>query len=575
MVSLLLRLTFILLVVLSPAVRAQQFRVDTLARSPQMQFPTSIAFVPRGDGAFFFGEKNSGRVRVYQGGIRPDPFVTLPVDDEGEQGLLGVAIHPQYPDSPYVYVYYVRAVDRANVLERYEDQKGVGTSPLQMLFIPRRDEATGNNGGKMAFGPDEKLYVAVGDHGVRPSNAQDTLGGRNLRGKILRLNPDGSIPTDNILPLRYFWALGVRDPGGLTFDPSTQDLIMTEGGTLHQNEIITVPPGSNLGWPARRVSLTGDHAPPKILYGFGRGEQPALTGVAVYRGDAFPGLRGSVLITGNAIPALWAGRLNPLTDSLEIEPVYRSNTGFADVQVGPDGLIYLAVGPYLGSRILRLSPIPPAFLGDPPGQATQGSEYTYAPSWSGTFPDLEVLTAPAGMTLDSATGTLRWTPTNAQALEGYHPVVLRAKNGAGWTDRRFSIAVHNVNDPPSPFRLAAPANGSELRFLGEDPTVTFSWTRTGDPDGDSLRYLLELDTVSTFDSPVRIEVKTGNVDSARIKLPALSRAYLWRVTASDGLLSTANSPGPGPPQRRRFAISCAGKGATPRDGARAELSQSL
>ncbi len=544
MVSLLLRLTFILLVVLSPAARSQQFRVDTLARSPQMQFPTSIAFVPLGDGAFFFGEKNSGRVRVYQGWLRPEPFVTVPVDDEGEQGLLGIAIHPQYPDSPYVYVYYVRAVDRASVLERYEDQKGVGAAPLQMLFIPRRDEATGNNGGKMAFGPDGKLYIAVGDHGIRPSNAQDTLGGRNLRGKILRLNPDGSIPSDNVLPQRYFWALGLRDPGGLAFDPSTQGLYVTEGGTQHQNEIISVPRGANLGWPTRRISLPGEHSASKILYGFGRGEQPALTGVAMYRGDAFPRLRGSVLFAGNAIPTLWAGRLNPQSDSLEIEPLYRSNTGFADVQVGPDGLIYLAVGPYLGSRILRLSPIPPAFLGDPPEHATQGVEYTYRPAWSGTIPDLEALTAPAGMTLDTASGTLRWTPTNAQALEEFHSVVLRAKNGAGWTDRRFTVAVLNINDPPLPFPLTAPANGSELRFLGEDPVVTFSWSHTVDPDGDSLRCLLELDTVSTFDSPARIEVKTGNVDSARVKLPVASRAYLWRVTVSDGLLSTLNSPGP-------------------------------
>jgi glucose/arabinose dehydrogenase len=544
MVSLLLRRTFILLVVLSPAVRSQQFRVDTLARSPQMQFPTSIAFVPRGDGAFFFGEKNSGRVRVFQGWLRPEPFVTVPVDDEGEQGLLGIAIHPQYPDSPYVYVYYVRAVDRASVLERYEDQKGVGAAPLPMLFIPRRDEATGNNGGKMAFGSDGKLYVAVGDHGLRPSNAQDTLGGRNLRGKILRLNPDGSIPSDNVLPLRYFWALGLRDPGGMAFDPSTQGLYVTEGGTQHQNEIISVPRGANLGWPARRSSLPGDHAPSKILYGFGRGEQPALTGVAMYRGDAFPRLRGSLLFAGNATPTLWAGRLNPQSDSLEIEPLYRSNTGFADVQVGPDGLIYLAVGPYLGSRILRLSPIPPAFLGDPPEHATQGVEYTYTPAWSGTVPDIEALTAPAGMMLDTVSGTLRWTPTNAQALEEFHSVVLRAKNGAGWTDRRFTIAVLNVNDPPLPFPLTAPAHGSELRFLGEDPVVTFSWAHAVDPDGDSLRYLLELDTVSTFDSPARIEVKTGNVDSARVKLPVVSRAYLWRVSVSDGLLSTLNAPGP-------------------------------
>ena len=113
------RRCILLLVVLLPlGARAQQFRVDTLARGPLIQLPSAIAFIPGSEDKFFFAERSSGRVRLYDGSVRPGSFLTVPVEDENEQGLLGLAVHPLYPDSPFVYVYYVRAVDRAGILER-------------------------------------------------------------------------------------------------------------------------------------------------------------------------------------------------------------------------------------------------------------------------------------------------------------------------------------------------------------------------------------------------------------------------------------------------------------------------
>ena len=137
---------FLLLLSLSLSAGAQQFRVDTLARGPAIQLPSAIAFIPGSDDRFFFAERSSGRVRLYDGSVRPGAFLTVSVEDESEQGLLGVAVHPLYPDSPFVYVYYVRAIDRAGILERYRDQGGEGVSPQLLLFIARRDEATQNNG---------------------------------------------------------------------------------------------------------------------------------------------------------------------------------------------------------------------------------------------------------------------------------------------------------------------------------------------------------------------------------------------------------------------------------------------
>lgn len=251
----LLRRCILLLAVFLPLwAYAQRYRVDTLARGPAIQLPSAIAFVPGSDDKFFFAERISGRVRLFDGAVHQGSFVTIPVEDENEQGLLGLAVHPSYPDSPFVYVYYVRALDRAGILERYRDEGGEGVSPQQLLFIARRDEATENNGGALRFGPDGKLYVAVGDHGAKPANAQDTLGGRNLRGKILRLNSDGTVPDDNPYPRKYFWAIGLRDPSGLTFDPLTGEMYVTEGGDDGQHRARgsrRVEPGL-AGFPGRR-----------------------------------------------------------------------------------------------------------------------------------------------------------------------------------------------------------------------------------------------------------------------------------------------------------------------------------
>ncbi|MBI5471075.1 MAG: PQQ-dependent sugar dehydrogenase, partial [Ignavibacteriae bacterium] len=83
---------------------AQQFRLDTLAQSPGVALPVAMAFVPGQGGSFFFTEKNSGKVKLFaDGAVREKPFLALSVATIGEQGLLGVALHPRYPDSPFVY----------------------------------------------------------------------------------------------------------------------------------------------------------------------------------------------------------------------------------------------------------------------------------------------------------------------------------------------------------------------------------------------------------------------------------------------------------------------------------------
>jgi hypothetical protein len=145
------------------------------------------------------------------------------------------------------------------------------------------------------------------------------------------------------------------------------------------------------------------------------------------------------------------------------------------------------------------------------------------------------------MYVDSATWSVRWNPTNAQALRGSWEVLLRAENGGGSVEQAYSIDVANVNDVPNPFSLAVPHNDTTLSFMGNIPTVTFAWENGGDPDGDTLQYTVELDTVRTFDSPPLYAKLTGTSTSVTISLPRKSREYCWRVKASDGESSTTSS----------------------------------
>ncbi len=526
---------------------AQQVTLDTVAVLPSDRYPVSMVFTPDNSGKFFFTEKgnsttNTGRVRIYDGGILPAAFLTLPVTASGEQGLLGITLHPHYPDSPFVYVFYTRSGDRYNMVVKYRDSSNVGVDPDTIVIIPRINSATNHNGGNIHFGPDGKLYVTVGEN-ASSSNSQDSSAG-NLCGKILRLNPDGSIPDHNPWPGKAFWSIGHRNSFDFTFDELTGKLYSSENGPSCNDEINIVPRGANMGWPNDgNCTYSGNPLYKRPLYYF-PSSLPALTGIVVYRSTAFPRLRGKILFAGNSNPSLWTLTLTADGDTIvagSLNTLFTYSTGFADIEVGPDGNIYLTNGPYSSNRILRLRPVAPVFNSSALLNATQDIQYSYTPTFSGTPPGLSIVSGPEGMIIDSTTWTVRWMPTNAQALQHTQFVTLRAQNGAGITDQAYIITVTNVNDPPAAFTLLSPPNDTTLNFIGNDPTVTFVWQASTDPDADTLHYILEMDSVNTFNSPALRDTQAGNLTSLTTVLPRASSQYYWRVKASDGLASVTSS----------------------------------
>jgi glucose/arabinose dehydrogenase len=223
--------------------------------------PTAFAIHP--DGRIFVCEQ-AGALRVIKNGaLLATPFTTISVNFPGgsERGLLGIAFDPNYATNRFVYVYYTAPTPTIhNRVSRFtadianEDLAVVG-SEVAILDLENLG-ATNHNGGAIHFGPDGKLYVAVGEN-ANSANAQSLA---NRLGKMLRINADGTIPADNPTTFpniagspsgnnRAIWAVGLRNPFTFNFQPGTGRLHINDVGQSTWEEINNGIAGSNYGWP--------------------------------------------------------------------------------------------------------------------------------------------------------------------------------------------------------------------------------------------------------------------------------------------------------------------------------------
>jgi glucose/arabinose dehydrogenase len=201
-----------------------------------LQVPWGVAFLP--DGRALVSERTTGRiVEIPKGGGTPKRVMTIDAEqDGGEGGLLGLAVSPSYARDHWVYAYYTTASD--NRIVRFK----LGGALHPILTGLRRGGI--HNGGRIAFGPDGKLYAGVGETGDGDL-AQDR-GSRN--GKILRINPNGSIPAGNPFKGSPVWSYGHRNPQGLAWD-SKGRLWAAELGQNTFDEVNVIRRGRNYGWP--------------------------------------------------------------------------------------------------------------------------------------------------------------------------------------------------------------------------------------------------------------------------------------------------------------------------------------
>ena len=244
--------------------------VDQLVVSG-LSAPTAIAVAP--DGRQFVTEQK-GAVRVVRDRtLLAAPFVKLNVDSDGERGLLGIALHPAFASNHFIYVYHtVPGTPPHNRVTRFTADGNVARpgSARVILELKSLSIRTNHNGGGLHFGPDGKLYVGVGENG-ESSNAQSL---NNRLGKILRLNPDGSIPANNpaVFPgiagrtqgvTRAIWAVGLRNPYTFAFQRHSGTMFINDVGAQTWEEVNRGVAGRNYGWPISEgpTRLSGQTSP--------------------------------------------------------------------------------------------------------------------------------------------------------------------------------------------------------------------------------------------------------------------------------------------------------------------------
>jgi glucose/arabinose dehydrogenase len=328
--------------------------------------PTAMEFAP--DGRLFVCQQ-TGQLRIIKnGGLLTTPFVSLTVDSAGERGLLGIAFDPNFASNHFVYVYHtVPGGPPHNRITRFTANGDVAVvgSETAILDLDNLSSATNHNGGAIHFGPDGKLYVAVGEN-ANSANAQVLT---NRLGKILRINADGSIPADNPTSFpgipgsptnqnRAIWAVGVRNPFTFGFQPGTGRLFINDVGEGSWEEINDGIAGSNYGWNL----CEGFCSPPNpnlrdplFQYGHGTGNTTgcAIVGGAFYNPaiNQFPSFYTGKYFFGDLCSG-WIRLFNPSNNTAS-----SFATGISmlvDLKVGPEGsLYYLAQGN--GGRVFKIS----------------------------------------------------------------------------------------------------------------------------------------------------------------------------------------------------------------------------
>ncbi|MFE1629368.1 PQQ-dependent sugar dehydrogenase [Brevibacillus reuszeri] len=223
----------------------QPFPYTVEVAAQQLDVPWELDFAA--DGRIFFTER-PGRVRIIQAGkLLAEPLISFPAPfvSEGEGGLLGLVLDPQFAHNHYVYVYqtYREGQDTYNRVLRLRENNNQAV--IDKVLIDKIPGSAIHNGGRIKIGPDQRLYITTGD-ARRPELAQDRA---SLAGKILRINLDGTIPADNPFPGSPIYSWGHRNPQGIAWSPQTGFLYSSEHGQSAHDEINRIEAGANYGWP--------------------------------------------------------------------------------------------------------------------------------------------------------------------------------------------------------------------------------------------------------------------------------------------------------------------------------------
>ena len=332
--------------------------------------PWAIAFLP--DGRFLVTEKPTGNLYIVTAAGEKKPVAGIPrVDGRNQGGLLDVELGPDYADSRLIYWTYYEPREGGNGLAVARAKLIDGAEPtiegLEVIFrMMPTIESTMHAGGRLVFAPDGKLFVVLGERSILAGRVQAQALGSHF-GKIVRINPDGSVPKDNPFVNRKdtkpeIWTIGHRNILSAALDDKSR-LWVVEMGPQGGDELNLIQKGKDYGWPTIGY---GEEYSGKRIHKSTQApgmEQPvyywdpviAPSGLTIYSGSLFPEWRGNFLIGGLASQALI--RLVVRNDRVvgEERLLTDLNARIREVVQGPDGALYLLTDESNG-RLLKVTP---------------------------------------------------------------------------------------------------------------------------------------------------------------------------------------------------------------------------
>ncbi len=497
--------------------------------------PVAMDFAP--DGRLFICQK-SGQLRIVKNGaLLGTPFMSLSVDAYQERGLLGVAFDPNWATQKYVYVYYTpNSAPAHNRVSRFLANGDVVGGAEQVLIELENLTSGIHNGGAIHFGTDGKLYIAVGE------NSQPTMAQRQdiALGKMLRINADGSVPSDNPFvatqsrkQAQAIWGYGFRNPFTFAVQPGTGRIFVNDVGQDKWEEIDELQRGNNYGWATAEGNETLDpnfsYTPPWFQIGHvTEAGMPAkncsIIGGTFYNPAVqnFPNSYVGSYFYGDYC-AGWVKSIN--TSTKAVSGFATGIANLVDLKTGPDGALYYLTLSGMLNKITFTGSSAPSISVQPQGDTiAKGENKTFTVSTNGTGLTYQWQRNGANIGGNSASLTL----TNVQITDNNAQYRVIVSNASGSVTSINAILI--VINGSRPVASIATPTPSQLYTAGQN--ISFSGSAT-DADGPVATTGFTWDLVLYHDAHNHLPTTKANVTSGTFTIPntgEVSPNVWYRIT---------------------------------------------